>query len=122
MSKTDWMYSDLAPIPAYIETDKLVKTLRLYRYRPDELSRLISAMGDAIYNEHYRHDGELADMLISCSEQLEDMSRDLSEAHESEDDPHDEPHDPRCKCDDCVAARSDEYHDRKRDLMMMKEE
>lgn len=104
-----------APLPAFIKADQLAASLRIYRYRPEQLATLLEALGDALHNEHYRHDGELSDLLHTKGGELADSASDLRAAAEAVVE--------ACycgKCDACVAARSDEHHDRKRDVEMMR--
>lgn len=103
------------PLPAFITADQMAASLTMYRYKPEHIAALLAAIADAMHNEHYRQDGELSDFLHGASAIISDTQSNLSAAIEEE-----KEHAPcYCgKCDSCVAARSDEHHDRRRDGVM----
>jgi hypothetical protein len=103
-----------APLPAFIQADQIAASLRMYRYRPEQIAELLDAIADAMHNEHYRHDGELSDMLADKGGEITDTATDLRTTAETAE----ETEVCNCRaCDSCVAARSDEHYDRRRDGM-----
>jgi hypothetical protein len=76
-SMADILAAAAAPLPRFIQAAVIAASLRMYRYRPEQIAEILAAIGDAMQAEHYKHDGELSDYLHDAGEQVTDTGNDL---------------------------------------------
>lgn len=108
MAVTDALFN---PKPRKLSTDELIQAIlvsasRLKREIEELAAKELQMPKDANLEE-------ALDFVDGIQLDIEGYRRELNKPYE--------PHEPKCQCDACVAARSDEHYDRKRDGELMRD-
>jgi len=69
--------SFVQPLPCFLTTEQMISSIALYRYKPEQIAKMLDVLSKAMQSEHYRHDGYLSDALHDNGEKVADIATDL---------------------------------------------